>query len=169
MRQRVGSALVQIMACRLFDAKPLLKPWMVCCQLNSLEQVSMKFESYFYHYTPAPPKVEWGYTGFTPMSVRPSVRPSVLPSVCRQGFRNFLKKIIGSIHFIPGISPHGVSLLNLIQFHVPSLFSALWWPNLWPKMGFPELFENNYWPNSFHTWHLPLWGESLDPYTFSCS
>ena len=28
-------------------------------------------------YTSAPPKVEWGYTGFTPMSVRPSVRPSV--------------------------------------------------------------------------------------------
>ena len=20
-------------------------------------------------------------------------------------------------------------------------FSALWWPNIWPKMGFPELFE----------------------------
>ena len=38
-----------------------------------------------YNYTPAQPiaKVEWGYTGFTPMSVR--------PSVCRQGFQNFLK------------------------------------------------------------------------------
>ena len=34
------------------------------------------------HYTPAPPKVERGYTGFTLMSVRPSVRPSVCPSVC---------------------------------------------------------------------------------------
>ena len=22
-------------------------------------------------------------------------------------------------------------------------FSALWWPNIWPKMGFPELFEKN--------------------------
>ena len=31
----------------------------------------------FDFYTPAPPKVEWGYTGFTPMSVRPFVRPSV--------------------------------------------------------------------------------------------
>ena len=36
-------------------------------------------------------------------------------------------------------------------------FSALWWPNVWPKMGFPELFEKNYWLNSFHTWHLPIW------------
>ena len=31
------------------------------------------------------------------------------------------------------------------------------------------IFLNNYWLNSFHTWHLPLWGESFDPYTFSCS
>ena len=167
MRQRVGSALVQIMACRLFSAKPLLKPLMVCCQLNSLEQVSMKFESYFYHYTPAPPKVEWGYTGFTPMSVRPSVRPSFRPSVDKVS-GTFWKKLLAQ--FISYLAfPLMGWVLNLIHFHVPSPFSALWWPNLWPKMGFPELFENNYWPNSFHTWHLPLWGESLDPYTFSCS
>ena len=30
-----------------------------------------------HNYTPAPPKVEWGYTEFTLMYVRPSVRPSV--------------------------------------------------------------------------------------------
>ena len=30
-----------------------------------------------FNYAPAPPKVERGYNGFTPMSVRPSVRPSV--------------------------------------------------------------------------------------------
>ena len=30
-------------------------------------------------------------------------------------------------------------------------------------------FWKNYWLNSFHTWHLPLWGESIDPYSFSCS
>ena len=123
MRQRVGSALVQIMACRLFGAKPLLKPLMVCCQLNSLEQVSMKLESYFYHYTSAPPKVEGGYTGFTPMSVRPSVCPSFRPSVDEVP-GTFWKKTIASIHFIPGISPHGMSLLNPIHFHVPSLFSG---------------------------------------------
>ena len=27
-------------------------------------------------------------------------------------------------------------------------------------------FWKNYWLNSFHTWHLPLWGDSLDPYHF---
>ena len=126
---------------------------------------------------------------------------SVRPSVCRQGFRNFLKKTIGSIHFIPGIYPYGVSLLTPIHFCVPSLivgslgakhlaengvsgtfwkkklfaqfisylafthkgwvswplyvvvflasFSALWWPNIWPKMGFPELFEKTIGPIHF--------------------
>ena len=49
-------------------------------------------------YTPAPPKVEWGfggmvYFGFTPMSVRPSVRPSV-----DKVSGTFLKKTISSIH-----------------------------------------------------------------------
>ena len=69
-------------------------------------------------YTPVPPKVDWGFTGFTPMSVCPSVRPSV----CRQGFRNFLKKkTIGSVHFIPGIYPYRVSLLTPIHFRLPSL------------------------------------------------
>ena len=137
--------------------------------------------------------MEWGYTGFNRcLSVRLSVRPSVRPSVCRQGFRNFSKKNIGSINFIPGIYPYGVGLLTPSHFRVPSLifgpsgdqifgrkwgfrkilkkllaqfisyltftlmgwvswtlyvfvflasFSALWWPNIWPKSGFPELFE----------------------------
>ena len=35
--------------------------------------------------------------------------------------------------------------------------------------GVSGTFWKNYWLNSFHTWHLSLWGESLDPYTFSCS
>ena len=34
MRQRIGSALVQIMACRLFGAKPLSKPMLRYCQLD---------------------------------------------------------------------------------------------------------------------------------------
>ena len=27
-------------------------------------------------------------------------------------------------------------------------FSALWWPNIWPKMGFPDFFEKTI--GSFH-------------------
>ena len=30
-------------------------------------------------------------------------------------------------------------------------------------------FWNNYYLNSFHIWYLPLWGESLELYSFSCS
>ena len=72
-------------------------------------------------YTPAPPKVKWGILDSPQcLSVRLSVRPPVRPSVCRQGFRNFLKKTIGSIHFIPGIYPYGVSL-DPYTFRVPSL------------------------------------------------
>ena len=38
------------MACRLFGAKPLPEPMLAYCQLDSLEQISMKFESWFYHF-----------------------------------------------------------------------------------------------------------------------
>ena len=34
MRQPIGSALVQITACRLFGAKPLSKPMLGYCQLD---------------------------------------------------------------------------------------------------------------------------------------
>ena len=42
MRQWIGSALVQIMACRLISAKPLSEPMLEYCYL---EQTSVKFES----------------------------------------------------------------------------------------------------------------------------
>ena len=43
MRQRIRSALVQIMACHLFGAKPLSKPMLGYCQLYILEHTSVKF------------------------------------------------------------------------------------------------------------------------------
>ena len=43
MHQWIGSALVQIMACRLFGAKPLSAPMLVYCQLDYWEQTSLKF------------------------------------------------------------------------------------------------------------------------------
>ena len=50
MRQWIGSALAQIMACRLFGAKPLSKPMLGYCQLDCQEQTSVKIESEFYHF-----------------------------------------------------------------------------------------------------------------------
>ena len=45
MCQWIGSALVQIMACHLFGAKPLSKPMLGYCQLNPKQQTSVKFQS----------------------------------------------------------------------------------------------------------------------------
>ena len=45
MRRRTGSTLVQVMACRLFGAKPLPEPMMAYCQLDSLEQTSVTIQS----------------------------------------------------------------------------------------------------------------------------
>ena len=45
-----GSALVQVMACHLFGAKPLPEPMLAYCQVDSWEQISVKFESEFYHF-----------------------------------------------------------------------------------------------------------------------
>ena len=50
LRQWTGSSLVQVMACRLFSAKPLLETILLYCQLDSWEQVSVKFEPEFYHF-----------------------------------------------------------------------------------------------------------------------
>ena len=50
MHQWTGSALVQVMAWRLFGAKPLPVPMQPYCQLDSWEQISVKLELEFYHF-----------------------------------------------------------------------------------------------------------------------
>ena len=50
MRQCTVSALVQFLACRLFDTKPLPEPMLAYCQFDSWEHISAKFESEFYHF-----------------------------------------------------------------------------------------------------------------------
>ena len=50
MRQWTWSSLVQVMACRLFGAKPLPEPMLAYCQLDYWEHISMKFEFEFYHF-----------------------------------------------------------------------------------------------------------------------
>ena len=45
--QRIGVALVQIMACRLFGDKSLSKPMLEYCQKDPYEQTSVKFWSKF--------------------------------------------------------------------------------------------------------------------------
>ena len=73
-----------------------------------------------------------------------SVRASVYPSVYRQGFRNFLKKMLAQfISYMTFTFVGWVSWLLFIFMFLAS-FSGLWWPNIWPKMGFPELKKNRY-------------------------
>ena len=45
-----GSALVHVMAWPLFGAKPLPELMLAYCQLDSWEQISVKFELQFYHF-----------------------------------------------------------------------------------------------------------------------
>ena len=77
--------------------------------------------------------------------------------------------VIGSIHFIPGIYPYGVNLLTPIHIRVPILIFGPLSAKYLAENGVSGPFWKQYWLNSFHTWHLSLWGESLEPYTFSCS
>ena len=50
MCQWTGPALVHVMACSLFRAKPLPEPMLAYCQLDAWEQISVKIESQFYHF-----------------------------------------------------------------------------------------------------------------------
>ena len=50
MPQWTGSALVQIMACRSFGAKPLPEAMLAYCQLDCWEQISVKFVSQFHQF-----------------------------------------------------------------------------------------------------------------------
>ena len=43
MRQLTGSALVQVMACCLFSAKPLPEAMLFYCQMHPWEEISWKF------------------------------------------------------------------------------------------------------------------------------
>ena len=95
--------------------------------------------------------------------------PLVAKCLAEMGFPELFEKTIGSIHFIPVIYPYGVSLLTTIHFRVPSLIFGSLVAKYLAKNGVSGTFWKNYWLNSFHTWHLPLWDEFLDPYTFLCS
>ena len=54
-----GLALVPIMACRLFSAKPLPEPMLAYCQLDSWEHISVKYELKFHHFHSR--KCNWKY------------------------------------------------------------------------------------------------------------
>ena len=84
----------------------------------------------------------------------------------KMGFPERFEKTIGSIHFIPGIYPYGVSLFTRIHFGVPSLIFGPLVAKYLAESGVFWTFRKNYWLSSFHTWHLSLWGESWPLHIF---
>ena len=172
--------MVQVMACCLTAQSHYLSQW-------SMSNIWLRI----HFYTPAPPKVEWGYTWFTPMSVHPYTMDmknhlrtqitlyeedknypiwrrqerrskyavqlaswqlrsnSPKTSVCRQGFRNFLKKVLAQFISYLAFTLMGWVSWPLFIFVFLASFLALWWPNIWPKMGFAELFEKTIGPIHF--------------------
>ena len=55
------------------------------------------------------------------------------------------------------------------HFRVPTINFGPLMAKYLSENGVSGIFLMNYLLNSFHTWHLPLRDESLDPYTFSGS
>ena len=114
----------------------------------------------------------YGASLLTPIHFRvPSLifGPLVSKYLAENGVSGTFGKHIGSIPFIPGIYPYGVSVLTSILLRVPSLIFGPLVAKYLAENGVSGTFGKNCWLNSFHTCHLSLWGESLDPYTLSCS
>ena len=95
---------------------------------------------------------------------------SVHRSVCKQlGFRNFLKKLLAQFISYLAFTLMGWVSWPLFIFVFLASFLALWWPNIWPKMGFPALFEKTIGSIHFIPGIYPYGVSLLTPYTFSCS
>ena len=78
--------------------------------------------------------------------------PNIWP---KMGFPELFEKTIGSIHFIPGIYPYGVSLLTPIHFCVPSLIDGPLVAKYLAANGVSGTFWKNYWLNSMFSWRIP--------------
>ena len=76
------------------------------------------------------------------------------------GFRNILKKLLAQFISYLAFTLMGWVSWTLYIFVFLASFSALWWPNIWPKMGSPELFEKTI--GSIH--FIP----GIYPYGMSC-
>ena len=67
-------------------------------------------------------------------------------------FTEFFSKTIDSIHLIPGIYPHGVSLLTLIHFHVPTINCSSVVPNICMKRWFAVFLAAT---KQLYKWYFP--------------
>ena len=87
-----------------------------------------------------------------------SVCPSVRPSVCRQGFRNFFKKLLAQFISYLAFTLMGWVSWPLFIHCVPSLIFGPLVAKYLAENGVSGFVLKNYWFHSLHTWHLPLGG-----------
>ena len=75
------------------------------------------------------------------------------PSICREGFWNYLKNLMAQFISYLAFTLMGWVSWPLSIFVLLASFSAVWWPNIWPKMGF-----RNFWhfPNFSYIAVIPL-------------
>ena len=117
MRQWIGSALVQIMACCLFGTKPLSKPTLGYSQVDSWEHFSVKFEYEFHHFHSR--KCKWRCR-------LPKWRP-----FCAGGDGVNLEQLFlwQPYYFLEGLFsqkwPHSFTLCRISKWHINSLVFSL--------------------------------------------
>ena len=112
--------------------KNLSTTWCVFSRLFNRTSSTYHHGKQNHCYTPAPPKVERGYTGFTLMSVRPSVCPSVRPSVGK------VSATFRENYWLNSFHPWDLYLWG--KSLDPYRFSC-WCPHFWPSGG-QKLTEN---------------------------
>ena len=105
------------------------------------------------------PEGGMGYTGFTPMSVRPSVRPSTRPSVDKVS-GTFWKKLLAQRISYLAFTLMGWVSWPLFIFMFLASFSALWWPGLGSSkvlvLGTWYLMQNLEYLVLTCTWHFEI-------------
>ena len=95
------------------------------------------------------------------------IHPDVCPSVWRQlDFRIFFKKLLAQLISYLSFTLMGWVSWPLFIFVFLASFLALWYPNIWPKMGFPELFEKTIGPIHFIPGNYPSGVSLLTPIHF---
>ena len=95
-----------------------------------------------------------------------SICLSFCPAVCGQGFRNFLNKTFTwFVSYLAFILMGCASWSLFISVFV--LLISTNWSSIFLAVKWGLRIKKNYQLYSFHTWHLLLWGESLDTSSFS--
>ena len=124
MHQWTGSALVQVMACHLFGAKPLPELMLPYCQLHSWQQISVKFKSEFYHFHSR--NCIWNCR--LP-KWRPFCQLTVAYPLCSTHIKLLLQQLEGAVHIVQMVNTHSPSLRFLKKKKKTGVVLTKWQQN----------------------------------------